>query len=391
MAAPTLSPARLAANRANARKSTGPRTEAGKARSRANAVKHGLTGAGVALPGEAAAPIQAEFLQAQEEFAPTTLAGMKLVRDVALLWVRQDRARRFEAAVLDRRTRHAATDFDRARLDRADGLIDAIEAHPRAYRRALLLMPEGVDRLIDALTMLLDEIAAPVPTWGPAHHKRLDALFGFRPDDLPWHRPTRFSRAVNGDFSSIAEAEVEGVAPADRPTWAMIQLIGVIEAEVDRLVAHRATIDLTRIADDRADAVALAHLDPGPDGALAHRYVTAAARDLSRTLRDLHQVEARYGTDLDPETETETETETRAEAEVSPEPPPIAGADPEPGQDSSPNLLANQGDTPPVASFGGPPPAAPIVDPVPAAPAPAHAVRPVHTAEPAVFYPSIRQ
>lgn len=36
------SPARRAANRANARKSTGPRTQAGKARSRANAVTHGL-------------------------------------------------------------------------------------------------------------------------------------------------------------------------------------------------------------------------------------------------------------------------------------------------------------------------------------------------------------
>ncbi len=92
MAAPKSSPARIAANRANARKSTGPRTEAGKARSRANAVKHGLTGAGVALPGEDAAAIEAEFLQAQEEFAPTTLAGMRLVRDVAAIWVRQDRA-----------------------------------------------------------------------------------------------------------------------------------------------------------------------------------------------------------------------------------------------------------------------------------------------------------
>ena len=43
------SPARLAANRLNAQKSTGPRTEEGKSRSRANALKHGLC-ASVVVP-----------------------------------------------------------------------------------------------------------------------------------------------------------------------------------------------------------------------------------------------------------------------------------------------------------------------------------------------------
>jgi hypothetical protein len=42
-------------NRANARRSTGPRTAAGKARSSQNALKHGLRAAPVLLPGESAA------------------------------------------------------------------------------------------------------------------------------------------------------------------------------------------------------------------------------------------------------------------------------------------------------------------------------------------------
>jgi hypothetical protein len=43
---------RAATNKANAQKSTGPRTEAGKQRSKLNALRHGLTGQTVVLPTE---------------------------------------------------------------------------------------------------------------------------------------------------------------------------------------------------------------------------------------------------------------------------------------------------------------------------------------------------
>jgi hypothetical protein len=48
-------PFQIQANRANARRSTGPRTAEGKARSSQNALKHGLRAAPILLPGESAA------------------------------------------------------------------------------------------------------------------------------------------------------------------------------------------------------------------------------------------------------------------------------------------------------------------------------------------------
>jgi hypothetical protein len=47
-------PSQIEANRANARRSTGPRTAAGKARSSHNALQHGLRANSALLPGESA-------------------------------------------------------------------------------------------------------------------------------------------------------------------------------------------------------------------------------------------------------------------------------------------------------------------------------------------------
>ena len=145
------SPARIAANRRNAQLSTGPKTpEAGKARARANAVKHGLTGAGVALPTEdTRRDRHAIPASCRRSSARQTVAGAELVHELAMLTVRRHRAERAEAAHLHGRVRRAGVEFDRARCHRAGQMIEAIEAHPRAYRELLLDMPEGVDRLID--------------------------------------------------------------------------------------------------------------------------------------------------------------------------------------------------------------------------------------------------
>ena len=58
---PRITERQRAANRSNARRSTGPRTEAGLSTSSLNALKHGLRSQLTVIPGENAAEFQSLF------------------------------------------------------------------------------------------------------------------------------------------------------------------------------------------------------------------------------------------------------------------------------------------------------------------------------------------
>jgi len=63
-------PAQITANRANAQKSTGPRSVEGKSASRFNALKHGMDAASIVIPGEDPADYEALAAHYHGEFRP---------------------------------------------------------------------------------------------------------------------------------------------------------------------------------------------------------------------------------------------------------------------------------------------------------------------------------
>src|SRR5260370_29181023 len=63
-------PAQINANRANAQKSTGPRSVEGKSASRFNALKHGIDAASIVIPGEDPADYDSLAAQYQHEYRP---------------------------------------------------------------------------------------------------------------------------------------------------------------------------------------------------------------------------------------------------------------------------------------------------------------------------------
>ncbi len=62
--------AQITANRANAQKSTGPRSAEGKSASRFNALKHGIDAASVVIPGEDPAEYEALAADYRRDFRP---------------------------------------------------------------------------------------------------------------------------------------------------------------------------------------------------------------------------------------------------------------------------------------------------------------------------------
>src|ERR1700681_3705269 len=83
---------RAATNRANAQKSTGPRTETGKQRSRLNALRHGLTGQTIVLPTEDHSAYQRHSQSFLDECRPKDAIETQLVQSLIDTSWRMNRA-----------------------------------------------------------------------------------------------------------------------------------------------------------------------------------------------------------------------------------------------------------------------------------------------------------
>ena len=89
----------IRANRLNALKSTGPRTERGKWRSRQNAMRHGLTAETVITALEDAADYQMFEMRFLIDYQPRSATERELVARLASLFWRLRRSTRIETAL----------------------------------------------------------------------------------------------------------------------------------------------------------------------------------------------------------------------------------------------------------------------------------------------------
>jgi len=109
----------IEANRRNAQKSTGPRSNAGKAFSRLNATKHGILSSAVVADGEEKELFDALLDSLVEQFDPKTPIEWLLVEKIAVLLWRERRLIASESAMMGERREQSGRE-SLVRLDYID-------------------------------------------------------------------------------------------------------------------------------------------------------------------------------------------------------------------------------------------------------------------------------
>jgi hypothetical protein len=260
---------RIEANRRNAQKSTGPRTEAGKQASRLNAVTHGLLAQVVVIPGGDHQEDPEEFAHLLEdlrlEFAPEGRAEDLEVQKIAVCYWRKVRAVRYEQGTIRKRLGDIREREERGRQVEFDETSDGdVSLEETSLGIAYL-----IENLEKAKRLLQD--------------RKLSAK------DREWlgeNFPDAFPR---GDRVKGAE-ETEGGpewSPADRRA-----MLDGIEEQLRRLSPLREEVAAVeeRALDSKLRAAALPGLG-AVDKLL--RYETSNERELDRALKRLERMQER--------------------------------------------------------------------------------------------------
>src|SRR3954454_5049711 len=209
-----VSEARLAANRRNAARSTGPKTEEGKQRSRANALKHGLCASVVVA--EDAKLVQRRASDWFDALKPQNEYHSWLVDEVAVISLRIDRSERMERRARDVKAMRAELCWeDDRRLDavRLGGLLSK---RPDEVVEELRRTPQGCEWLMTRWAMLA-HTADVKASWTPEQSRMAFDLLGtpieFREGVKPGASLDLAGRLIESadDPAAVARREIEAL------------------------------------------------------------------------------------------------------------------------------------------------------------------------------------
>jgi hypothetical protein len=198
---------RIAANRQNALLAKGPVTPGGKASSRRNSLKHGLTGAGVVVPAEEEAEVATRTARWVERFEPKDEYELGLIDRTVRAGVRRDRAAAMEAARRVEAAARARSSWAEDRRLAAEELAAGLAKRPSLVARKLRRTLQGCELLIERWRGLLRVAEAGTP-WDEGQRARALDLLGVPPEDRE-HHPRVHARATAEELAAVAREELE--------------------------------------------------------------------------------------------------------------------------------------------------------------------------------------
>ena len=161
--------AKIESNRQNAQKSTGPKSQAGKEKSKLNALKHGLVAQATVIPVGEAKESDTEFTQlvdrVMEEFEPQSFIEEMLTERIAICYWRLRRAAYAEVGEIRKSldtSKGDIADEDTARFLAAKFKCNQVDAED----------PDGVDKeALDELQNTVSGLEFLIPLLSDARHE----------------------------------------------------------------------------------------------------------------------------------------------------------------------------------------------------------------------------
>ncbi len=280
-------------NRQNARSSTGPKSEAGKAKSRQNALKHGLRAESLALPTEDAEAVATRSAAWNHYYQPESPAAQHLVNTCVQATLLSDRCQKYHHAVLTRQIRQADQTWDDRRADEIAAHQALLQTDAATAVRLLKRSGAGLRWLIKEWEDLEARLRKS-RKWEKLDRLQAVSLMGEPPD-------TWFTRESFKFWLKIVEESLAELRP--------------------RLVDYEAGID----APDRAEAADRALLPEDPQTArLFLRYQAEARTSFHRAYSTLLKT-------------LENDRDRDADETLSEPPAPTPEPEPEPAETVSPN------------------------------------------------------
>ncbi len=257
---------RIEANRKNARMSTGPKSEAGKNRSRANALKHGLCS--LTVVAETEELIRERTDAFVEEFQPEGEYPLWLAGQAALASLRIERCQRMERGVRDKVSIKAELCWDDDRRLDAVRLGQSIAKAPEFVVEQLRQTPQGCEWLISRWALLAHAADSSKQGWTPEQAALAYDLFG---------TPVAFREGLKPGTSIDSKGRVLESAN---------DLAAVARRMVDELESRR---ELVAGIDEAKQALAWLDLDDEADPELkrVRRYESSLQRRLRWCLDQL--------------------------------------------------------------------------------------------------------